>query len=190
MECPIIYDPFLPVGESSEELDWLMKNAPWVERTSARFEAFWSPKANPYTYGQGRGIRTYHPEKMPLYVEAMGVVVAARVADLLGWEIAPIFDLCFLNRYEDQSQHLGWHADDSPEQDDSMPIVVQSFGAKRDICYRENGTTGSESIHTQTLAPGSLFIMKPGMQQTHQHKIPKHSAPCGRRISLTWRVYK
>ena len=34
------------------------------------------------------------------------------------------FEVCFLNRYHDQSDHLGWHADDSPEMDDSRPIGI------------------------------------------------------------------
>ena len=38
-------------------------------------------------------------------------------------------ELLFCNRYQDQHQHLGWHADDSPSVDPNRPIVVVTFGA-------------------------------------------------------------
>ena len=38
-----------------------------------------------------------------------------------------------------------------------------------------------------TLGHGSVLVMHAGMQQTHLHRIPKHSRPCGPRISLTFR---
>ena len=36
------------------------------------------------------------------------------------------YNVCFLNRYDDQRNHLGWHADDSPEMDHDHPIAVVS----------------------------------------------------------------
>jgi len=39
------------------------------------------------------------------------------------------------------------------------------------------------------LGPGSVFIMHPGMQQTHQHRIPKAGKVVSPRISLTFRGY-
>ncbi len=37
--------------------------------------------------------------------------------------------------------------------------------------------------------PGSLFIMPPGMQHTHEHRIPKGDRAMGGRISLTFRRF-
>jgi alkylated DNA repair dioxygenase AlkB len=48
---------------------------------------------------------------------------------------------------------------------------------------------GQPSIHKLLLENGSIAIMAAGMQDTWQHRIPKHSAPCGERISLTFRGY-
>ena len=159
-----------------------LDRAPWEQRTSARLEAFWSTLDQPYTYGQGRGQRTYHPSPFPQWM-----LPIKHAADRLGGRD---MQLCFLNRYDDQHQHLGWHADDSPEQDDAAPIIVMSFGAAREIWVRENGKGGAENIHRQLLEDRSVFIMLPGMQQTHQHRIPKCDKPCGVRVSLTWRALK
>ena len=163
-------------------LQLFLEKAPWEQRTSARHEAFWSSLDTPYTYGQGRGVRTYHPSPFPAFMKDIRHVV-----DCLAGR--PM-QLCFLNRYDDQHQHLGWHADDSPEQDDTAPIIVQSFGAAREIWFRKNGTSGEDAIEKQLLEDGSTLEMAPGMQQTHQHRIPKHPQPCGMRISLTWRALK
>jgi alkylated DNA repair dioxygenase AlkB len=159
----------------------LVAGAPWEQRTSARLEAFWATVDRPYTYGQGRGARTYRPALLPEWMRRQ----KAWVDRLAGCDM----QLCFLNRYDDQHQHLGWHADDSPEQDDSRPIVVQSFGAARELWFRPKGS-GPDATEKLLLADGSTLMMLPGMQQTHVHRIPKHDRPCGVRVSLTWRALK
>lgn len=101
------------------------------------------------------------------------------------------FEVCFLNRYLDQSDHLGWHADDSPEMDDARPIAVISLGVEREIWFRPIPVKGEppQEVSKVRLGHGSLFLMHPGMQETHQHRIPKASSLCGERISLTFRGY-
>jgi alkylated DNA repair dioxygenase AlkB len=94
------------------------------------------------------------------------------------------FDVVFLNGYKDQSDQLGWHADDSPEMDDNRSIAIISLGAEREIWFRKNGET---LIHKLLLENGSVCLMLPGMQDTHQHRIPKANHAVGKRISLTFR---
>ena len=113
------------------------------------------------------------------------------------WELAELyagyeFDVCFLNGYENGRDHLGWHADDSPEMDDARPIAIVSLGAEREIWFRdirsyETGINPEKLL----LGNGSLCLMQPGMQDTHQHRIPKSPRhDCGPRISFTFRGYK
>ena len=45
------------------------------------------------------------------------------------------------------------------------------------------------NIEKLLLGHGSAAIMAPGMQDTHEHRIPKSSRQCGVRISLTFRGY-
>lgn len=131
-----------------------------------------------YTYGSGRGVRTYLPNDWNTFVDSIRVKMNA--------EFDTSFDCCFCNGYIDETDHLGWHADDSPEMDMNHPIVSISFGAVRDIWFRKTGVKGPATKGI-TMGDGSLTMMNAEMQVTWDHRIPKHSAPCGKRISLTYR---
>ena len=101
------------------------------------------------------------------------------------------FSACFLNRYDTEKQHLGWHADDFEAMDPEAPIAVMSFGAEREIWVKPFGESGLVPKEQRILLPeGSLFIMPPHYQETHLHRIPKHGQPCGPRTSLTFRAFK
>lgn len=152
-------------------------NLPWEQRDAPRLECFFSDRGEPYTYGEGRGMRTYipHPE---------WDVMAKNVQQLAEAQFGVAFEACFINGYEDHRQHLGWHADDSDRIDHSKPILVYSFGAEREIWVMDSEKDVSKFL----LGNGSVFVMPAGMQQTHLHRIPKHSAACGPRISLTFRA--
>lgn len=176
MKAPVIYVPNAYSPDLFEALD---REIPWEQRDSTpRRESWMSALGEDYTYGSGAGVRTYKANILPPLI-ATFICDFVRSRDI-------IFDACFANRYEDHRQHLGWHADDSPEMDDARPIGIVSFGAAREIWFKPN--SGShEDVEKLLLEPGSLVLMPPGMQDTHQHRIPKHSAPCGPRISLTFR---
>lgn len=78
--------------------------------------------------------------------------------------------------------------------DDDRPIAIVSLGVEREIWFRSILGTNSKpsygEIEKVILQHGSLCLMSPGMQDTHQHRIPKASFQCGERISLTYRGYK
>lgn len=154
----------------------LKNEIPWEQRDAPRKECFMSRYTDPYTYGKGAGIRTYTPHPFTNIVNAvLGMTDHYDTGGL---------DLCFANYYDGPRDHLGWHADDSPEIDHTYPIAVVSFGSEREIWFRKNGSSEVEKL---SLDHGSLLIMNPGMQMTHQHRIPKHGALCGPRLSLTFR---
>jgi alkylated DNA repair dioxygenase AlkB len=164
--------------------DLIKDEAVWEQRDAPRKECFMSDRTDGYTYGSGNGIRTYHPIAYP----KTGLVFAIKTQ--LERDYACKFEACFLNYYEGPRDHLGWHADDSDVIDSTRPIAVISLGSAREIWFKENGTKGEAAIEKLLLKPGSLLLMKAGMQQTHQHRIPKHGANCGPRISLTFRGLK
>lgn len=151
---------------------------PWEQRDAPRRECFFSTIGAPYSYGTGAGRRTYYPKDMPELLASL--TEDAQVA------CATEFELCFANGYASEKQHLGWHADDSPEMDDDRPIAVMSLGAAREIWVKPIGA-GFEEVEKILLPSGSLFVMAAGMQDTHLHRIPKNPFPCGPRVSLTWR---
>ena len=162
----------------------LLAEASWVNvRSAPRNECFMArdPVKTPkYTYGSAARDRVY--DATPMHPKVLGLLLR------LNAEFESDYTACILNHYANERQHLGWHCDDSPEQDPTHPIAVISFGAEREIWVREKGTKGDVPLGDRyLLTVGSLFIMPPGYQDTHFHKIPKHSAPCGDRISLTFR---
>lgn len=164
-------------------LERIRDTTPWVKVTDARLESFMSPTPGTYTYGSGRGVRTYEPGP---YSETVLAIQETLNRDdrMFGYNV------CFLNRYDDASMQLGWHSDDTPGMRHDHPIAVVSFGEPREIWWRTIEQTGViPKDQRQLLGHGSLFVMPAGMQRTHQHRIPKGDRPMGTRVSLTYRRY-
>lgn len=178
-KAPVLFYPnFIADAES-------LHNRLWQELAFVRYgnrprHEYWQNDFDlPYTYGKGAGERTYTPQPWHPAIWT--------IRDLIDIEIGAHMDCCFVNGYRDGSDHLNWHADDSPEMDDARPIVVISLGAEREIWFRPKGDKTAE-VSKLSLPSGSAVVMLAGMQETHDHRIPKAGfAPCGPRISLTYR---
>lgn len=156
----------------------------WVKHPDApRREAYFNDYPDPYTYGRGRGVRTYHPQ-------TEWTPELAEIRARLERELDTKFEALFLNQYLHAREHLGWHADDSPEMDPDRPICVVSFGAERAIQFRPKVDSTSMGTSTLWLKSGSLLVMGAGMQKDWEHRIPKSGTVVGARISLTFRGYQ
>lgn len=120
---------------AAETIAILAENAwagfPWEDRGAPRRECFFSDIGAPYTYGSGAGARTYWPKPAPDIMASL-----TRAAEAAS---GCRFELCFANGYAGEREHLGWHADDSPEIDDARPIAVMSLGAAREIWVKPRG---------------------------------------------------
>ena len=180
MEPPIKYFPNW-LAKPDELFDILWKEEPWVRIDKVpRRECYHNVFNEPYSYGVKDFARTYQPSPFHPVVNNM--------MDKLEAETQTKFEVCFLNGYEDGSDQLGWHADDSPEMDDARPIAIISLGAEREIwfCPKED----RKDVTKLKLGNGSLCLMLPGMQDTWNHRIPKSGEyHCGPRISLTFRGF-
>lgn len=175
---PIFISNYHPVDDM---YDILLKEVPWVNVDAPRDECFMSEMALEYTYGKGF-TRTYKSIELHKEVE----LIMAK----LNSNFNTNYNVCFLNYYKSDKEHLGWHADDSPEMNPKHPIAVISFGAAREIWIKDKSYKGEIPESDKYALPnGSLFIMPEGYQTDHLHKIPKHDQPCGGRISLTFRNY-
>lgn len=130
-----------------------------------------------YTYGVPPYAREYEPHPWLPTVSVMALILSEV------YNFVP--DGCFINGYENSRDHLGWHADDSDSIDDGRPIAIFSLGAEREIWFRPKQPDGQ--VYKFLLESGSLMMMNAGMQDTHQHRIPKASREVGPRISLTFR---
>lgn len=170
---PFIDDPDVCLNRLWNELAWVQ--VPQVPRRE-----YYCPNIQiPYTYGQGKGIRTYEPQPAHEVIDQ----IREKVEGFIG---VPM-DVCFLNGYGDQSDQLGWHSDNSPEMDDERPIVIVSFGAERDIMFAP--VQDKTDVTRVKLQHGSMCVMAAGMQDTHMHRIPKAGFQCGKRVSLTYRGF-
>jgi alkylated DNA repair dioxygenase AlkB len=193
MKAPTQYIPNF-VQDPDRTLEALQNGLEWERRSDApRCEYYCNDFPNPYVYGRGRGVREYLPRPMIPAILAIRLELE-KLAPTLYPNIVPKFEVCFLNRYLNQSDHLGWHADDSPEMDDARPIVTVSLGVEREICFRPkkqfDATVYEDQSETRLkLGNGSACFMAPGMQDRFEHRIPKASFQCGERISLTFRGY-
>jgi alkylated DNA repair dioxygenase AlkB len=168
-----VKDPDAAFKALSNELGWERRDS------TPREEYYCNDLSLDYTYGSGAGRRTYRAK--PYHERILAIRSSLEV--LTG----STFETCFLNRYLDQSDHLGWHADDSPEMDDDRPIGIISLGVEREIWFMPKGE--KDKVEKLKLGHGSLCLMTPGMQDTHFHRIPKASFNCGERISVTYRGY-
>ena len=173
-----VMPPVSAEPSDANTFDTVYNEIDWESKTPARKERWMALSGENYTYGSGRGVRTYESQPMPMYVKALMDVMNER----MGWDL----NCCMANLYADEHQHLGWHSDDSPEMDPEHVIVSVSFGAERWIHFRPIGVKG-EATHKFFMPHGSAVIMLPHMQEEWEHKIPKHSQPCGARASLTYR---
>jgi alkylated DNA repair dioxygenase AlkB len=94
------------------------------------------------------------------------------------------FSSCLLNFYRDGSDSISWHSDDEPELGPDPIIACLSLGGPRKFQIRDKRTKERTDYE---LKSGSLLIMPPGFQRTHEHQIPKTKKPTKPRISLTFR---
>lgn len=161
-----------------------LMNLDWLQATETRKEYFMSDKDRVYIYGSGGGIRSYdskpyHPVVLSIQNYLNNVIPNCN------------FNVCFLNRYDNEQNHLGWHSDNSLEIDQENPIAVVSLGAEREIWWKPIFDKGEiPQGQKQLLEHGSLFIMWAGFQDFFLHKIPKAGKQCKPRISLTFRKWK
>ncbi len=171
------------IKNKAEIFSHLLNDLNWLEVTPARKEFFMSENDLEYTYGSGASARTY---KSSLFTPPIMYMMVD-----LNLEFKTNYNVCFLNRYDNLKNHLGWHSDDSFEMNIDHDICVVSFGAEREIWWKNKDYKGPiPKENRQLLEDGSLFVMPAGFQKNHYHKIPKADKEVGVRISLTFRNYK
>ena len=186
---PTTYVPdFISFGKDVL-FDRLYHELDWDKREGApRWEYWTNVYDRPYTYGRGKGVRTYESRESHVVIDA--------IRSKLWTDHGVAYEGCFLNAYGTKRDWLGWHQDDDPGIDHSKPIAVVTLGQGRNIQYREVLIPPNEDpaiavygeVKTRMLEPGSLFLMGAGMQQHYQHRIPKAAFEAKPRISLTFRA--
>jgi alkylated DNA repair dioxygenase AlkB len=182
--------PYVPAPGVFALHQHLLLDLKWETKRSAREEYFMSEVPRTYSYGnKSLGDMNYESKPFTGPVALLQESLNMYLSEVL--ESPVDFNVCFLNKYNDQHNALGWHADDFPGMRADQPIAVLSFGAEREIWVKPKDQKGITPPDQRfSLADGSLFVMPAGYQETHLHKIPKCDHACGWRISLTFRSFK
>ena len=167
---------------SCEEIEEELLSLKWETKRTARHEYFMAEEKTDYEYGRKDDGISYSSKEFSPKVKLL--------MDNLNSFFGLSLNGCFLNKYDNQHQHLGWHADDFDGMRHDQPILVVSFGAEREIWIKKKGESGVVPIENRFLLErGSCFGMPIGFQDEMLHRIPKHDKPCGWRISLTFRSF-
>ena len=90
-----------------------------------------------------------------------------------------------LNLYRNGNDKVSWHSDDEPELGLNPVIASVSLGSMRrfDLKHKDSPT---EKLQLE-LSPGSLVVMKGGLQHNWLHQIPTQKRIKEPRINLTFR---
>lgn len=96
------------------------------------------------------------------------------------------FNSVLLNLYRDQTDSMGWHADDEPELGPQPVIASLTLGQARRFRFKpkQRGIHPSLSL---MLESGSLLLMAGATQRNWLHGIDKTTTATGPRINLTFR---
>lgn len=116
-----------PWGDLRNEL----LSLPWETKRTARHEYFMAERRMNYSYGNRAG------GEQPTYTSHPFTEHVLCLRNWLNNNMGTKFNGCFLNKYDDQHQHLGWHADDFAGMDPQQPIAAVSFGAAREIWVKD-----------------------------------------------------
>ena len=88
------------------------------------------------------------------------------------------------NYYRNESDSMGWHADNEKELGKTPCIASVSLGEERIFKIRRKNSVDKFEI---MLANGSLLIMSGNFQNEWQHSVPKTKTDKNPRINLTYR---
>ena len=174
---PNFYDPSVTLDEIWDDID-LFRYVNAAGNKQPRYESWSDDYGFEYKYGSGSAEINFYSTP---YSKTL-----LRYKRVVNYAFDFKHDCVFTNGYKDGTDHLGWHSDDSPEMDPKHSIAILSFGAPREIWFRKIGEKGLATKGI-LLEHSSALIMFAGMQQEWQHRIPKASASCGRRLSMTFR---
>lgn len=172
---PVVYYPriFSPEDQANV-LRRLQSDVKWERHDTNRVEALFKRHPAPYYYSLTRGERPYHPQLEPSAL----AYVWENVQAFVGCK----FEACFINWYEREVSHIGWHRDNSPSIDQTRPIAVLSLGAGCLVRFRSSlPPITADSLKVEG---GSLYVMQAGMQEHYRHAV---YGTAGARLSLVFR---
>ena len=178
------YKNFYDIGSSKIILNNLHSNIKWTNDKVKMYGkslilkrrvAWYADSGKSYTYS---GLK-----KDPLPFTSELKTIKAKVEK----KTNVVFNSVLLNDYENGQVGMGWHSDDEKELGKNPTIASLSFGASRDMFFRNKNNPNLKVIKI-LIENGSLLVMKGKTQHFWQHSIPKRLKVKQRRINLTFRT--
>ena len=108
--------------------------------------------------------------------------VLKKLCDIAENSSGHTFNSVLVNRYNDNKQSIGMHADNEPELGDNPYIFSLSFGASRTFSMQGNNQEISIPLHS-----GTALSMYGSTQTYWKHGIHKSKSTCKARINVTFR---
>ncbi len=175
------FENFMKEDESQKLMDELSKINYTVDKVkifgktidSPRKVAAFSSDEKTYSYaGYTRGSIKWTPELLKLKEKLEKV-------------FGETFNYALVNRYNDGSDYIGWHADDEKDIREGSTIASVSLGQKRKFSIKDKGT-GKEKYNVE-LENGSLISMERDMQKFYKHCISRSKKEMTVRYNITFR---
>ena len=156
----------------------LSKTKPGVQNV------FISSQCDPYVWKSKGG----EVVNTPLLLDNFPVIksILTRINQKYGCDLNSVL----VSQYKNGSVGTRWHKDDEAEMDPSQPICVVSVGSKRQVDFVNAGETDFRRT-CLTLSPseGSIYLMKPGCQESFLHRVKQNKKVKTSRISLSFRRF-
>ncbi len=180
----LVYKPEIFDSKESEALlQVFVAQTPWIQETvhlhgkmikTPRLTAWYGDNNKSYSYSGNK----YQPLPWTDDLSKIKKKIE-RIADMQ-------FNSVLLNYYRDGNDSVAWHSDDEYELGVKPVIASVSFGQARrfDVRNKKDHTLK----YSVNLENGSLLLMKGGLQQFWEHRIPKSTRPMRPRVNLTFRV--
>ena len=158
-----------------EETHWQQDNISIFEKThlQPRLTALYGNEGKPYSYSN----IVMHPHQW----NSLLTFIKEKIEETCNHS----FTTVLINRYRNEKDSNGWHADNEKELGRNPIIASVSFGEERIFQLKHN--TNKDAKLSLTLKHGSLLLMKEGSQIHYKHQIPKATKTKKERINLTFR---
>jgi alkylated DNA repair dioxygenase AlkB len=171
---PLAQDPDTVMRRLADETPWRAESITLYGKSmlQPRLSAWHGEAGARYTYSG----TTFEPQPFtPLQLD-----IKRAVEEATGRR----FNSVLLNYYRDGHDSMGFHSDDERELGRNPAIASVSFGAARTFILKHKKLPKTVKV---ALGGGSLLLMAGALQHHWRHGINKEKAPCGPRISLTFR---
>ncbi len=158
-----------------EETHWQQDNISIFGKThlQPRLTALYGNEGKPYSYSN----IVMHPHQW----NSLLTFIKEKIEETCNYS----FTTVLINRYRNEKDSNGWHADNEKELGRNPIIASVSFGEERIFQLKHN--TNKDAKLSLTLKHGSLLLMKEGSQIHYKHQIPKATKTKKERINLTFR---